>query len=158
MAAPHVTGAAGLLFSLKPTATVAEVRSALLGSVDPIASLAGNTTTGGRLDVAAALDRLVPPVVVPPVVAPPIAPVAPPPACKVPKLKGKTLAQATKALKSAHCRVGSITKPRKRKGHKLPPLVVASSSPKAGRLLANGAKVKLTLAPKPKKKPKHHHR
>ncbi len=30
MAAPHVTGAAGLLFSLKPTATVSEVRNALL--------------------------------------------------------------------------------------------------------------------------------
>jgi len=56
MAAPHVTGAAALLFSLKPSASVTEVRQALLGSVDPVASLAGKTTTGGRLDASAALD------------------------------------------------------------------------------------------------------
>ena len=47
MAAPHVTGAAGLLFSLKPAATVTEVRKALLSSVDPVPSLAGKTVTGG---------------------------------------------------------------------------------------------------------------
>jgi subtilisin family serine protease len=61
MAAPHVTGAAGLLFSMKPSATVTEVKNALLSSVDPVASLAGKTTSGGRLNVAAALDDLVPP-------------------------------------------------------------------------------------------------
>ena len=61
MAAPHVTGAAGLLWSLKPSASVTEVREALLDSVDPVASLSGKTVTGGRLDVAAALDELVPP-------------------------------------------------------------------------------------------------
>ena len=33
MAAPHVTGAAALLFSLKPAATVTQVRNALLGNV-----------------------------------------------------------------------------------------------------------------------------
>ena len=58
MAAPHVTGAAGLLFSLKPTATVTEVRDALLAGVDAIPSLAGETVTGGRLDVAKAMDSL----------------------------------------------------------------------------------------------------
>lgn len=56
MAAPHVTGAAALLFSLKPSASVTEVRQGLLGSVDPVFSLAGKTTSGGRLDAAAALD------------------------------------------------------------------------------------------------------
>jgi hypothetical protein len=61
MAAPHVTGAAALLFSLKPTATVAEVRTALLGTTTPVAGLAAKTTTGGRLNVSAALDQLVPP-------------------------------------------------------------------------------------------------
>lgn len=60
MAAPHVTGAAALLFSLKPTATVTEVRTALLGSTTPVAALAGKTTTGGRLNVAAAMNQLVP--------------------------------------------------------------------------------------------------
>ncbi|HSS03908.1 MAG TPA: S8 family serine peptidase, partial [Solirubrobacterales bacterium] len=56
MATPHVTGAAALLFSMKPTASVVEVRQALLGSVDPVFSLAGKTTSGGRLDVGAATD------------------------------------------------------------------------------------------------------
>ncbi len=57
MAAPHVAGVAALLFSQKPGASVTEVRSALLASVDPIASLSGKTVTGGRLDASAALDR-----------------------------------------------------------------------------------------------------
>jgi subtilisin family serine protease len=61
MAAPHVTGTAALLFSLKPTATVDEVRDALLSSVDPDASLEGLTVTGGRLDAAKALAHLEPP-------------------------------------------------------------------------------------------------
>ena len=56
MAAPQVTGAAALLFSLKPSASVTEVRQGLLGSVDPVPSLAGNTTSGGRLDAGAATD------------------------------------------------------------------------------------------------------
>jgi subtilisin family serine protease len=58
MAAPHVTGAAGLLFSLEPTATVTEARNALLAGVDAIPALAGLTTTGGRLDIPKALDKL----------------------------------------------------------------------------------------------------
>lgn len=56
MAAPHVTGAAGLLFSLQPAATVAEVKEALLSTVDPVPALAGKTVTGGRLDVSEAID------------------------------------------------------------------------------------------------------
>lgn len=58
MAAPHVTGAAGLLFSLKPLATVTDVRNALLAGVDTVPSLSGKTTTGGRLDIAKAMDSL----------------------------------------------------------------------------------------------------
>jgi subtilisin family serine protease len=61
MAAPHVTGAAGLLFSLKPSATVAEVKDALLSSVDPDPALLGKTTSGGRLNLAGALYALMPP-------------------------------------------------------------------------------------------------
>ncbi len=61
MATPHVTGAAALLFSLKPTATVTQVREALLTTTTPTPSLAGKTVTGGRLDVNAALNKLVPP-------------------------------------------------------------------------------------------------
>jgi subtilisin family serine protease len=58
MAAPHVTGAAGLLFSLKPLATVPEVKNALLTGVDAVPSLSGKTTSGGRLDIAKAMDSL----------------------------------------------------------------------------------------------------
>lgn len=241
MAAPHVTGAAGLLFSLKPSATVAQVRSALLGSVEAVPSLAGKTVTGGRLDVPTAMELLVPtgnttpdtevtsgpsatssgdatfafarvgggaatfkckldggsfatctspttysglavgahefqvraksgglvdaspasrawtqvdppPVVVPPTIVPPV--VAPVVKCVVPKLAGKTLTQATRALKAAHCKLGKVTKPKKKKGKPLPPLVVKSSTPKAGSIHANGAKVNLTLKPKPRKRPR----
>lgn len=56
MAAPQVTGTAALIFSLKPSASVTEVRQGLLGSVDPASSLAGKTTSGGRLDAGAATD------------------------------------------------------------------------------------------------------
>lgn len=60
MATPHVTGVAGLLAAANPQATAAEIRSAILQSAVPIASLAGKTTTGGRLNAAAALDRIAP--------------------------------------------------------------------------------------------------
>lgn len=56
MAAPFVTGAAALVFSEKPSASVTEVRRALLESVDPVPSLAGKTTSGGRLDAGAAVE------------------------------------------------------------------------------------------------------
>ena len=51
MATPHVTGAAALYKSLNPSATAAQIRSAILGSVTPTAGLAGKCVTGGRLNV-----------------------------------------------------------------------------------------------------------
>ena len=47
MATPHVAGAAALLLSRKPSLTVAEVRSLLLTTGDPLPSLAGTTVRGG---------------------------------------------------------------------------------------------------------------
>jgi hypothetical protein len=263
MAAPHVTGAAGLLFSLKPTATVTEVRDALLEGVDEVPSLADKTTSKGRLDVSKAMDVLEgiePPdltatapaspandnnpkirgsaemgsairiysgttcagapiatgssatlespgitVSVPdnsishfsatatdaasnesacsnsiayteftPIVdelppgtvekaeaairaANPPAAIAqlPKPACKVPTLAGLGFAQAKAKLSAAHCTLGTVTKPKAKKGHRLPPLVVTASSPGAGAAPGSG-KVNLTLGPKPRPK-KHHH-
>jgi subtilisin family serine protease len=61
MAAPFVSGAAALYLSHTPSATVAQVRDALLQSVDPLPSLAGKTVTGGRLDVGRALGAVQPP-------------------------------------------------------------------------------------------------
>lgn len=52
MAAPHVAGAAALFLAVRPDATVSEVKQKLLATVDPIAALAGKTTTGGRLNLA----------------------------------------------------------------------------------------------------------
>jgi subtilisin family serine protease len=63
MATPQVSGAAGLLFSLKPTATVTEVREAILDSVSFAPSLKGKVATAGKLDVAGAMNVLVPPTV-----------------------------------------------------------------------------------------------
>jgi hypothetical protein len=77
-------------------------------------------------------------------------PPPPPPAeekCIVPKLKGLALGKAKSALTKAHCKAGKVSKPKKAKG----PLVVKSSKPPAGTVLAAGSKVNLKLAPKPKK-------
>lgn len=58
MATPHVSGAAALLKSAFPNANAAQIKQALLQSAAPTASLSGKTVTGGRLDIAAALDQL----------------------------------------------------------------------------------------------------
>jgi subtilisin family serine protease len=242
MAAPHVTGAAGLLFSLKPTATVTEVKNALLSSGDADSALSGRTVTGKRLNVARALDALVPPgseTVAPETAFTSAAPVQttgtsaafsfrrtdadlasfecrldgaafqlcsspvsltvglgahafevraldpfghvdPTPAsatwtvvapiagngggggtgdvvhCVVPRLAGLSLTRAKAKLRRAHCALGRVTKPRARRGRRLPSLVVKSTNPGAGARRAEGTKVKLTLAPKPR--PRRHHR
>lgn len=51
MATPHVTGAVALYASTHPGATAAQIKSAILSSATPTASLAGKTITGGRLNV-----------------------------------------------------------------------------------------------------------
>lgn len=56
MAAPMVSGAAALLWSHNPTWTYAEVRDVLLASVDPVEALAGVVISGGRLNLARALQ------------------------------------------------------------------------------------------------------
>jgi len=54
MAAPHVSGAAALVLS-RCTLDTAGLKSNLMTNVDPIASLAGLTVTGGRLNVNKAI-------------------------------------------------------------------------------------------------------
>ena len=51
MATPHVTGAVALYASANPTASAAQIKTALLASTDSTASVNGLTLTGGRLDV-----------------------------------------------------------------------------------------------------------
>ena len=60
MATPHVTGAVSLYASAYPGATASAVRSAILGSARPTSSVSGKTVTGGRLDVAAAVNAAPP--------------------------------------------------------------------------------------------------
>ena len=52
MATPHVTGGAALYAASHPGATAAAIKSAILSSAVPTASLAGKTVTGGRLNVS----------------------------------------------------------------------------------------------------------
>jgi subtilisin family serine protease len=216
MAAPHVTGAAALLFSLNPAASVAQVRAALLATVHPDAALGGKTTTGGRIDAAAALDEIRQPDTVitrrprattrstrasfsfarsdaaiaggfqcrldsgafASCVSPAsyrvrggrhsfsvralsphgvLADLSPATVrwrvlqCKVPKLKGRSLRRARRALRRAHCRLGKVTRPRHGAAGEL---VVTKSKPKAGAIRADGTKVKLTLG---RPRPRHRH-
>lgn len=54
-ATPFVTGACALLKAANPTFSAAEIRSRILSQVEPVPSLAGRTTTGGRLDLFRAI-------------------------------------------------------------------------------------------------------
>ena len=58
MAAPLVSGVAALAWSVKDAATYSEVRGALLGGVDRVASLSGKVATGGRLNALGTLRNL----------------------------------------------------------------------------------------------------
>ena len=73
-------------------------------------------------------------------------------ACTVPKLIGKSLAEAKGELKGAGCELGKVAKPSRRAKGKQGALVVAAASPKPGA--KTSAAVSLRLAPRPAK---HHH-
>jgi subtilisin family serine protease len=55
MATPHVSGAAALLKGYNPSLTALELKSLIMESVDPVASMDGITVTGGRLNINNAL-------------------------------------------------------------------------------------------------------
>lgn len=57
MAAPFVSGAAGLVVSEFPDIDNEQLKARLLNSVDSLESLQGRVKTGGRLNVARALER-----------------------------------------------------------------------------------------------------
>jgi hypothetical protein len=58
MAAPHVSGAAALAFSYRPTATYSQVRTAILNGVDVVSSLNGRVATSGRLNAFKTLQQI----------------------------------------------------------------------------------------------------
>jgi subtilisin family serine protease len=60
MATPFVTGAFALLKARFPAKTYRELITAVLSSVDKIPAASGKTVSGGRLNIAAALNQLSP--------------------------------------------------------------------------------------------------
>ncbi|MFT5526729.1 MAG: subtilisin family serine protease, partial [Pirellulaceae bacterium] len=58
MASPHVAGAAAFLMAFDPTASLAKVKDVLLAGTDPLPALAGQTVSGGRLNLSASLTLL----------------------------------------------------------------------------------------------------
>jgi beta-lactam-binding protein with PASTA domain len=67
----------------------------------------------------------------------------PPIRCVVPRVRGKLLAAARRAITRAHCSTGKVTRaysPRVGKGR------VISQKPPAGRKLRKGAKVSLVVS------------
>jgi subtilisin family serine protease len=85
MATPHVAGAAALVWSRNPALTAAQVKAALLGSVDPLGL---PLVSGGRLNVARAVGAVTPqpsPPAAPPPPPPPPASTAPRPVKKAVK-------------------------------------------------------------------------
>jgi len=74
-----------------------------------------------------------------------VPPVVPPEAkkCTVPALKGKKLKAAKKKIRAAGCKVGKVTK---RKGATAANGKVVRQGPKAGKVVAGGTAVKVTLA------------
>jgi autotransporter-associated beta strand protein len=61
MAAPHVAGAAALALAATPGLRLAELKQALLDTVDPVPALAGRTISGGRLNARQVLDGVADP-------------------------------------------------------------------------------------------------
>ncbi|MBI3995858.1 MAG: S8 family serine peptidase [Nitrospirae bacterium] len=58
MAAPHVSGAVGLLLSQDPSLTPEEVRAVILGTAEPKDALKGLVASAGRLNVSGVLRRV----------------------------------------------------------------------------------------------------
>jgi hypothetical protein len=92
--------------------------------------------------INATMKLFVAPVVTTQVTPPPPPPPPPVVKCRIPTLRGVTLARAKRLLKAKHCRLGKVT--RKRASRKFVGRVLASK-PRAHSLRANGTKVALVL-------------
>ena len=58
MATPHVAGVMALMRSLQPAWTVLQLREKILAAVDPLPSLNGLMTTGGRINAFKAVQGM----------------------------------------------------------------------------------------------------
>ncbi|MDO9573831.1 MAG: S8 family serine peptidase [Candidatus Contubernalis sp.] len=61
MAAPVVSGIAGLVKSMRPWLTASNIRNVIISSVDPLPSLSGYVSTGGRVNAYKAVTYNNPP-------------------------------------------------------------------------------------------------
>ena len=93
MATPHVTGTVALMAAANPQATAGQLRTAILATAAPTASLAGKVATGGLLNAQAAVNAITSATLPTPAPTPAPAPApAPVPPAADP---GDTLARAT---------------------------------------------------------------
>ena len=129
MAAPHVAGVAALVKAAHPSFTAAQIKNAILGSVDRLPSLSGKVASGGRLDACKAVGACR------------ASPAFEPP-CVVPKVLGKRLGTARAVIRKRHCALGKVryvTSVAKKAGR------VVRETPAPGRRLGNDAKVSLWI-------------
>jgi PASTA domain len=68
--------------------------------------------------------------------------VAPPPKCRVPRVIGKRIAPARRAIRARHCRVARVRYARSKRARGR----VISQRPRAGRTLVNGGRVHLVVS------------
>jgi subtilisin family serine protease len=143
-ATPDVAGVAALALSANPALSVDQLYALL---TNPANALDCTSAPGvPDLDCGSGLiqaDRVVAAAIPP---AAPAAAPAPPRSrrvrCVVPKLKGKGLRTAKRALRRHHCRLGAVTRPRDRRARHL---VVQFSWPKAGAVRRAGTRVRVVL-------------
>jgi hypothetical protein len=117
------------------------------GETPPTETAPSGPPTGTTPVAAAPVVTILAPPFMPPVTVPSFATT---PRCLVPKLKGRRLANARRALRQAGCDLGTVTRrateaaPSATAG---PPTVVAQR-PRAGAAAAAGAKVAVALGPR----------
>ena len=122
-------GTTAVSFGSKPAASFSVVSDTTLTAVAPAGSGTVDVTVSNPGQSAAtAADKFTYTAGPPPVT----------PVCKVPKLKGKTLKAARKALKHAHCTLGKVKGPTSKTAK------VTKQKPKPGSVLKAGSKVNVT--------------